>query len=174
MRTAATLEALVRALQTNCGDMYDACRQACVSPVFVKAWVKDDQDVAEQLAEAERVGALQIESEAIRRAVRGHDEPVYFKGAEVGSRKVYSDGLMQTLLKGRLRERYGADGEGGGITVNGQAQINIMPRANSYDEWLRMRDSTMALRDKEKLLPSPDQTIEAIGVPVSPLEGLGL
>lgn len=175
MRTDATLSALVEALQRNCGDMYDACRQVMVSPMFVAAWMKDDAEVRVKLQEAERVGTLQIESEAIRRAVRGYEKPVFYKGAEVGSETVYSDGLMSTILKGRLAERYDNRGEAGGITVNGgQAQINIMPRANSYDEWLLMRDTTLARRDAEKALPPPNQVIDVAATPIKPLEGLGL
>jgi hypothetical protein len=147
-RTQSTLDWLVQALQRNCGDMYEACRIVGVSPMFVRTWMKDDKTVADALQEAERVGAMAIESEAIRRAVKGWEKDVYFKGEVVGQEVVYSDGLMQTLLKGRLRERYGGDTEnGGGITVHGQAQINIMPRANNYDEWLRMKDTTLTRRD---------------------------
>jgi hypothetical protein len=179
MRTQATLETLVRELQTNCGDMYGACRAANVSLIFVNAWMKDDKDVAAALAEAERVGGMQLESEAIRRAVHGVEKGVYFKGLRTDTETVYSDGLLQTLLKGKMRDRYANDGEGGGITVHGQAQINIMPRANNYEEWLRMKESTMQLRERSdavdaNMLPAPGQMIEGECVPVSPFEGLGL
>jgi hypothetical protein len=187
LRTQAKLDELVHALQMNCGDMFDACRQCAVSPIFVRTWMKDDADVRAALTEAERVGALALQSEAIRRAVNGVEKGVYFKGERVDTETVYSDGLLQTLLKGRMSETFGKDAEGLAITGN-NVQVNIMPRANSYEEWLAMRDKTLTRRDsmdaadKEAgrleggrpaaLLPYVE--IEAVPVPASPFEGLGL
>lgn len=179
-RTAETLGVLINSLQSNCGDMYAACRAANVSLMFVRTWCKDDATVAEQLDEAARVGAMQLESEAIRRAVYGDERGVYFKGARVGEEFVKSDGLLQTLLKGRMRHVYGSDAEGGqgGITVNGQAVINVMPRANNYEDWLRMKDVTDAAiqrRDNLEALPAPEQVIDVIATPVhNPFVGLGI
>jgi hypothetical protein len=180
LRTQATLNALVQALQVNCGDLFDACRRVLVSPIFVRQWMKDDKDVAAVLTEAERVGALALQSEAIRRAVIGEEKGVYFKGEQVGVEMVKSDGLLQTLLKGRIKEVFGPEVEGGN-TFNGPTQINIMPRAENYEDWLRMKDATLARRDladktDANLLPPPDVTIEAefTPVPASPFEGLGL
>lgn len=192
-RTVETLAVLINSLQSNCGDMYAACRAANVSLMFVRAWCKDDTTVAEQLDEAARVGAMQLESEAIRRAVYGDEKGVYFKGERVGEEYVKSDGLLQTLLKGRMRHVYGSDVEGqsGGITVNGQAVINVMPRADNYEDWLRMKDATdvaIKRRDHLEALPAPEQVIEATCTPVSeeaqaaytlmaptsPFEGLGI
>jgi hypothetical protein len=176
MRTDAVLETIVQRLQVNCGDRYDACRQANVSMVFLEQWVKDDQDVAARVREAERVGAYALESEAIRRAVHGEEKGVYFKGERVGTEYNRSDGLLSKLLEGRLPERYkkGAEQQGG-ITINGgQAQINIMPRAANYDEWLSMKESTLALRARQETLPAPEADIEITAKRVSPFEGLGL
>jgi hypothetical protein len=182
------LDALVQALQLNCGDLFDACRQCAVSPIFVRTWMKDDKEVAAALTEAERVGALALQSEAIRRATQGVEKGVYFKGVMVDTETVYSDGLLQTLLKGRLPEVFGKDAEGIAITGN-NVQVNIMPRANSYDEWLAMKDKTLTRRDEmdaadkaegrlqggrpSALLPFID--LEPLPVlPRNPLEGLGL
>jgi hypothetical protein len=188
MRTQVKLDELVHALQSNCGDMFDACRRCSVSLVFVQAWMKDDKDVAAALIEAERVGALALQSAAIQRAVHGVEKGVYFKGERVDSEIQYSDGLLQTLLKARLPETFGKEGEGAGNTFNGPTQINIMPRANTYDEWLQMRDKTLDRRDKmdaadkaegrlEGGRPSPLLPyieLEAVPVPAAPFEGLGL
>lgn len=184
MRTQATLEALVQALQVNCGDRFDACSRVMVSPMFLTQWCKDDEDVAAQIAEAERVGALSLQSEAIRRAVRGVSKGVYFKGERVDEETVYSDGLLTQLLKARLPDTFGPDAaESRGNVFNGPTQINIMPRANTYDEWLSMKDATLKRRDAldaadiaAKSLPAPDVTIDVQAIPVdaSPFEGLGL
>lgn len=188
MRTQATLDALVQALQVNCGDLFDACKRVLVSPVFVRQWMKDDKDVREAITEAERVGALSLQSAAIQRAVHGVEKGVYFKGEKVDTEIQYSDGLLTTLLKGRMPEVYGKEAEGGGNTFNGPTQINIMPRANSYDEWLAMKDATLTRRDKldaadaaaktASIAPPPvtleGEVVHRLMAPVSPFEGLGL
>lgn len=176
-RTEATLQALVEALQVNCGDLYAACARCMVSPMFVRTWMRDDKDVRAKITEAERVGALALQSEAIRRAVVGDERGVYFKGNRVATEYQKSDGLLTTLLKARLPDLFGKESEGmGGIVVHGQAQINIMPRANNYDEWLSMKESTLALRARQEKVPASDQLIDilAIPAPASPFEGLGL
>lgn len=175
MRTQATLDALVQALQVNCGDRFDACKRVLVSPMFLAQWCKDDKDVADQIIEAERVGALSLQSAAIQRAVHGVEKGVYYKGDRVDTEIQYSDGLLTTLLKGRLPEIYGGE-EQRGNTFNGPTQINIMPRANSYEEWLAMKDATIERRDAldAKALPAPMIDVTPVPVMASPFEGLGL
>lgn len=156
MRTEMTLSLLVQQLQANCGDMLDACKSVGVSLIFVNQWRKDDKEVHERLLEAERVGMQGLVSEAIRRGVRGHDEDVYFKGEVVGSRKVFSDGLLQSLLKAKIPE-FSKDGEGGsGVRVNVNI-ANVMPRANNYEEWLAMKQATLA--PPATALPAPDTQV---------------
>lgn len=197
-RTQATLDALEQALQVNCGDLFDACQRVRVSMVFVRQWMKDDKDVAEVITEAERVGAMSLQSAAIKRAVHGVEKGVYYKGDRVDTEIQYSDGLLVTLLKGRLPEIYGPEGDGKtGNTFNGPTQINIMPRADNYADWLRMKDITLERRDAldaadaaAKALPAPDmidvtpepreQSLEALANIMcrppapSPFDGLGL
>lgn len=171
MRTASTLSALVAELSANCGDMFEACRSVGVSTIFVSQWRKDDKQVDADLSEAERVGSMRLESEAIRRAVHGVEKGVYYKGEKVDTEVVYSDGLLQTVLKARLPAY--KTGEGGGTTFTGPTQINIMPRATNYDEWLAMKDATT----NRKALPAPEavEDAEFTAVPASPqFEGLGL
>jgi len=47
-----------------------------------------------------------LEDEAIHRAVEGDDEPVYYKGTRVDTKKVKSDSLLTTLLKAHAPDRY--------------------------------------------------------------------
>jgi hypothetical protein len=183
LRTQSKLDELVHALQHNCGDLFDACRQCAVSPIFVRTWMKDDKEVRAAIVEAERVGALALQSEAIRRAVHGVEKGVYFKGERVDTEMQYSDGLLTTLLKGRMSETFGKEAEGLAITGN-NVQVNIMPRANSYEEWLAMRDTTLNKRDEADktdanlidVTPEPLQPRHMLlpFVDPSPFEGLGL
>lgn len=156
MRTDSNLARLCEALASNCGDFFDACAQVGLSVQFVAQWQKDDSVAAGKMLEATRLGSMRLESAAIRRAVHGVPEPVFYQGEVVGWRTITSDGLLQTLMKGRLRETYGADGDGARMVFNGPTQINNMPRATSYDEWLGMKESTLARRDQQDALASPE------------------
>lgn len=155
MRNEATLTALCSELQRNCGDELAACKAVGVSLIFVNQWRKDDKEVDKQLREAERVGTQGLVSAAIRRAVHGVEEDVYYKGEVVGQKTNYSDGLLQTLLKAKVPE-FAKDGDSA-PTVNVNI-ANLMPRANSYEQWLAMKDQTLA----PKALPAPVEAEYAV------------
>ena len=154
MRTEELLSSLCTALQANCGDILDACQRCGVSLVFVRQWRKDDLKINEALTEAENLGTQGLVSAAIQRGVRGIDKDVYYKGEVVGQQREFSDGLLQTLLKAKVAE-FAKDGEGAGtgITVN---IANIMPRADNYQQWLEMKNTTI---DKVAL-PAPPELIQ--------------
>lgn len=48
-----------------------------------------------------------LETEAIRRAYEGVEEPVFYQGNQVGTTRKYSDRLLEFLLVGAFREKYG-------------------------------------------------------------------
>lgn len=156
MRTEFTLAALENELQRNCGDDLAAARAVGVSLIFVNTWRKDDREVDNRLIEAARVGTQGLVSAAIQRAVHGVEEDVYYKGAVVGQKTNYSDGLLQTLLKAKVPE-FAKDSENG---VSVQVNVaNIMPRADNYEQWLAMKSQTI-----NRALPAPDReaSLEAI------------
>lgn len=173
MRTDLALAILVQQLQQTCGDMYASCRGAGLSVQFVTQWRKDDSEVDEKLTEAQRVGYMALESAAIKRAVEGYEKKIFYKGVHVDDDVVYSDGLLVKLMEANLPKF--AKGESGN-TYNGPVQINNMPRAETYEEWLSMKDLTLerrAAKDKPALA-APSQTIEAEFTEVNRLEGLGI
>lgn len=159
MRNEATLNAIASELQRNCGDILAACKAVGVSLLFVNQWRKDDKIANEKFTEAERVGTQGLVSAAIQRAVHGVEEDVYYKGAVVGHKTSYSDGLLTTLLKAKVPE-FAKEAEGGSVNV--QVNVaNLMPRATSYEQWLQMKSSTL-----NKALPPPDErenALEALG-----------
>jgi hypothetical protein len=104
--------------------------------------MKDDELTRTTLQEAAAVGAQGLVSAAIQRAVHGVDEDVYYKGMVVGSKTNYSDTLLTTLLKARVEEFRTPDAATPQVTVN---IANLMPRATSYEEWLGMKGSTLAV-----------------------------
>jgi hypothetical protein len=153
VRTKERLDGLIAELTANCGDVFEACRSQGVSPLFVAAWRKDDKEVDEQITEAERCGRMGLVTHAIKRATVGVEKGVWYQGEQVGSETQYSDALLQTLLKTLPEFR---DPEAAAKNVfNGPTQINLMPRAKNYDEWLAMKDSTI----NRKQLPAPVESV---------------
>lgn len=161
MRNELNLAALKEALVANYGDFFEACQVTGLSPMFVRTWMKDDADVREALENAEQVGSLRLESVAIKRGVHGVEEDVYYQGNVVGQTTKYSDGLLTTLMKGRLKDRYG-DTSNTNVNLNIAQQLQIMPRAGSYEEWLVMRDVTPKVLEG---VPAHEAAIELLPVP---------
>lgn len=85
---------------------------------------KTDPIFQERWDEALQEGVDLLEAKAHERAFRGVDEPVYYKGDEVGSVRKYSDALTMFLLKAhrpdKYRERSQVDSN-----VNGGLQLVI-------------------------------------------------
>lgn len=140
LRTDETLKQLVDILTVNCGDLHQAARSVGMSPNAILKWVKDDPIAAEQIEEAQRVGWLGLESEAIRRGHHGVDEDVWFKGEKVGTKRTYSDGLLVKVMEARIPE-YSKKGAETNV-YNAPVQINNMPRADNYEQWLEMKKAT--------------------------------
>ena len=69
-------------------------------------WRAADPDFADAWERALDIGADALEDEAVRRAVEGVDEPVFYQGEAVGVVRKYSDTLLIFLLKGRRPEKY--------------------------------------------------------------------
>ena len=80
-----------------------------------------------QFEEAEDQATEVLEREALRRAVDGRDEPVYFNGVQVGTVKKYSDVLLIFLLKAKrpdvYRERYDARIQ---ASMNVQSMVKVI------------------------------------------------
>lgn len=159
MRTDAKLKEICDNLRMTCGDLHGSARRAGVSVDFVTNWMRDDREAAEEIEEAQRVGYMALESAAIQRAVHGIEKGVYYKGEKVDTQLEYSDSLLGKLLEARV-PAYSKKGDGGN-TFNGPTQINIMPRAETFDQWLEMKKATLADREA-KALPSPVKVPEIL------------
>jgi hypothetical protein len=154
MRTDEVLDELVRALHANCGDLFNAAKQCTLSVQFIKNWCKDDEEVRSRVEEAQQVGFMGLESAAIQRAVHGISKGVYYKGERVDEEIVYSDGLLVKLLEAN-NPKYAKGGEATNV-YNGPVQINQIPRAENFQEWLDMVQQT-----KQAQLP-PSQVVEGV------------
>lgn len=67
---------------------------------------KSEPDFAALWDEAIEAGTDIVEDEALRRAVEGTEDPVFYQGEQVGSVTRYSDSLLVMLLKARRPEKY--------------------------------------------------------------------
>lgn len=153
MRTDEKLKEICDNLRQTCGDLHGSARRAGVSLDFVTKWIKDDKEAAAEIEEAQRVGYMGLESAALQRAVHGVEKGVYYKGEKVDTEIQYSDTLLVKMLEARVPAyKKGADA---GTTFNGPTQINIMPRAENFDQWLEMKKSTLAAREAKPALPAP-------------------
>ena len=83
-----------------------SCRKAKISKTVVYEKRRTDPQFAEMWDRAREIGAVALESEAIRRAVEGVLQPVYHNGAIVGYERRYSDRLIEFLLRGAMPEKY--------------------------------------------------------------------
>jgi hypothetical protein len=109
MRTIRTPEkraAFLSAL-ADCGNVADAARQAAIARNALYLWKRDDSEFAAEWEAALIAGGETLEEEAVRRARDGWDEPVWYKGEQVGIVRRYSDTLLIFLLKGLMSEKYG-------------------------------------------------------------------
>jgi hypothetical protein len=143
-RTPEVLEALEEALIACHGDLPSAARRIRVPLRQVHMWTAADPEAYNRVREAQIIGWQSLESVAYKRAVKGIKEDVYYQGLVVGQRKVYSDGLLSQLLKARVPafNTDAATAQRSPVSVN----VNVMPRASSYEEWVAQRQHTLAQR----------------------------
>jgi hypothetical protein len=169
-RTPDALETLEQAICECHGDLLEACKRINASFREACLWRDADPEVAERIRTAQQIGWASLENAAYRRAVVGVDKTVWHKGLPVGVEKQYSDGLLTQMLKARV-PAYG-DAEGAArasMTVN----VAVMPRANSYDDWVVQRERMLSgdaadpqqpvpldSRPPEAVLPANQQVIE--------------
>ena len=85
------------------GTISRAAKKAGITRQTHYDWLKNDKK-GKYLAAfelADKMAADLLEEEAHRRAVEGDLQVVYYKGEEVGRRRVYSDQLLTLLIKGK-------------------------------------------------------------------------
>ncbi len=70
------------------------------------SWLAKDAKYPARFEAAKIDAAQGLEDEAIRRAREGVLEPIFYQGVACGVKRIYSDGLMQFLLRGFIPEKY--------------------------------------------------------------------
>jgi hypothetical protein len=84
-----------------------AARAAGIGRKAAYAYRNADPDFASDWDDALEQSTDSLVGEAYRRAHEGTERPVYYKGAECGTVREYSDSLAVFLLKAHRREVYG-------------------------------------------------------------------
>jgi hypothetical protein len=94
------------ALVAEFGSVTTACQTLGIGRSTVYGWKDGSPEFAEALEKAQELGTNRLEDEAVRRALEGVDEPVFYLGKHVANVKKYSDTLLMFTLKGRRPEKW--------------------------------------------------------------------
>ena len=93
---------------------------------FLHRMYREDKDFAREWDAALESAGDVLEDEAIRRAVDGVREPVYYQGKVVGHKLNYSDQLLMFLLKGTKPDKF-ADRKKIEGTIEGKIGVALLP-----------------------------------------------
>lgn len=88
------------------GNISEAVKLAKIPRSTAYQWREKDEAFAKQWDEAIEEATDTLEREARRRAIEGWDEPVFYKGAEQGRIRKYSDRLLEILLRAHRPEKF--------------------------------------------------------------------
>jgi hypothetical protein len=139
-RTPEVLERIEEAVAENHGSIRRAALALATKASYIRMWMASDPEAHQRIRAAMLIGHASLEDVAIERAVYGVEEDVWYQGDVVGQKTNYSDGLLKDLLKARVSE-YASEPTGHtGLQVN----VNIMPRASNYEEWIQHREQALA------------------------------
>lgn len=83
-----------------------ACRLAGVSRTTVYRMKRTNEEFAKQMEEAHEIVVDKLENSAMRRAIEGHNVPVFFQGEKCGSKRVYDNALTIFMLKKNRPGKY--------------------------------------------------------------------
>jgi len=88
------------------GNPTRVCREFKVNRRTVYEWRHNDPLFCQRWEEAIELSADVLEAEAQRRAVEGYERPIYQRGELIGHETMYSDRLLEFLLKGAIPSKY--------------------------------------------------------------------
>lgn len=128
---------------------------------------KEDGEFARRWEEALEAAADALEDEAIRRAVDGVEEPVFYQGEVVGHVTKYSDALLMFYLRGirpnKFRDNVKVEGN-----MSGTFGVAVLPvTMANLDEW--QRQSAALHAGMAALVPSPAASAKTIEGTVTPV-----
>lgn len=98
--------AFLTALVICGGHKGEASKAARVARRLHYKWLETDENYKLLYALAKKMAGHVLADEARRRAFRGCRKAIYWQGTRIGSELVFSDSLMQFLLRGEFPEKY--------------------------------------------------------------------
>lgn len=96
--TPGRAQAVLDAVATGSEDK-EACEWAGISVATLRRRQKSDPEFAAAYAEARQTRIEVYRGEARRRALEGWEEPVFFRGQQVGAVRKFSDRMLEVLLR---------------------------------------------------------------------------
>jgi hypothetical protein len=109
------------------GTASEAARITGIPRDTHREWLKKSETYRQAFADADDAATEVLEKEALRRAVEGREEDVYFNGVPVGKVRKYSDVLLIFLMKAKrpdvYRERYDVRTQG---NLNIQSAVKVI------------------------------------------------
>ena len=81
------------------GQLQRSAKECGISPTTVRQHMKDDPDFQDAVSEAYGDFKETIETEIMRRAIMGWEEPVYQQGILAGTVRKYDQRLLELLAK---------------------------------------------------------------------------
>lgn len=120
-----------------CGSIIQAARWAKISRATHYFWMQNTPEYPAAFEESEIRAMRSLEDEAVRRAHQGIRKAVRYKGKIVGYETEFSDQLLQFLLKGGNRQKFGDraalehSAPGGGpieVSIGDSARAKILDR----------------------------------------------
>ena len=128
-------------------DRSTALERANISPEEYADRVRNDTAFVSKLADYFDAGIDALEDTAIRRAVLGVEEPVFWQGQVVGWKTVYSDRLLTFLLAGNRAKYRGEGDKFSGLTPEARKQLDdVFADATSDGETETLPDEFPSLK----------------------------
>ena len=103
--TVIKLDNFLKYLTQN-GNVSKSAKKANIDRSYIYQLRKDDIEFSKKMIDARSIAFDLLEEEALKRALEGVNQKVYYKGEVVDSVKVYSDKLLLALLKANNPEKY--------------------------------------------------------------------
>lgn len=101
--TPMRIARFIEAVRTG-SEFPEAAEYAGADVTKFRALRRENAEFAKLVTEAEEQSVALLITEARRRAVEGWEEPIFHRGAQVGARRLYSDRMLELLLKARAPE----------------------------------------------------------------------
>jgi hypothetical protein len=144
----------------------DACAVAGVRRRDMRALIRGDAEFAEDYATARGRGVEQIHAQMVKLAIEGVDEPLVSMGEIVGTKKVYSERLLQTMFNALTPEGRATLGNKIGLEINtGGGDVKLQEGVALEDVAAFMRDHVPGFRAQLEGEPA-GEIVDVVDEPV--------